>query len=205
MESQERIKRLLLYKNLLYQLQSIGLVKVFSDNIADALEISSSLVRKDFAIFGIAGSQKGGYEITSVLRRINEILGKNEKQKIIIVGVGRIGEALMQYRQGFADEGIEIVAGFDIDPAKTNREAEIPILPMSEMEDFIKENQIRFAIVAVPESAAQQTIEDLRKANIQGILNFTALKVKSTNGTVISNINIEHELARLIYIVNNRP
>jgi redox-sensing transcriptional repressor len=62
MNTKDQVSRLLSYKNLLYQFQSLGLVKVFSDNIADSLEISSSLVRKDFSHFGITGNQKGGYQ-----------------------------------------------------------------------------------------------------------------------------------------------
>ncbi len=204
MDSQDRIKRLLNYKNLLYQLQNLGFVKVFSDNIADALGISSSLVRKDFAIFGIAGSQKGGYEIASILSKINDILGKNEVQKVILVGVGRLGTAFLQYGKGFTDEGIKIVAAFDIDPGKIDEKAEIPVLPMAQITGYIQENDIKFAIIAVPEPAARQTIDLLKAEKIQGILNFTSLKVKSTDETIINNVNIEHELARLIYTVNQK-
>ncbi len=204
MDSQDRIKRLLNYKNLLYQLQNLGFVKVFSDNIADALGISSSLVRKDFAIFGIAGSQKGGYEIASILSKINDILGKNEVQKVILVGVGRLGTAFLQYGKGFTDEGIKIVAAFDIDPAKIDENADVPILPMSDVTNFINDHEINFAIVTVPEPAARQTIDLLKAEKIQGILNFTSLKVKSTDETIINNVNIEHELARLIYTVNQK-
>lgn len=204
MDSQDRIKRLLNYKNLLYQLQNLGFVKVFSDNIADALGISSSLVRKDFAIFGIAGSQKGGYEIGSILAKIHEILGKNEVQKVILIGVGRLGTAFLQFGKGFTDEGIRIVAGFDIDPARIDEKAQTPIYPMSQISEFIHANSIKFAIVAVPESAARPTMDLLKNEKIKGILNFTALKVKSTDETIINNVNIEHELARLIYNVNQK-
>ncbi len=202
MENQDRIKRLLNYKTLLYQLQNLGFVKVFSDNIADALGVSASLVRKDFAIFGIAGSQKGGYEIASILNKINDIFGKNKVEKVIVVGVGRLGSALLQFGKGFHNEGIRIVAGFDIDPDKTNAKSDIPILPIAKLSEFIKENEIKFAIVSVPESAARQIMEILMTENIRGILNFTSLKIKSTDKTIINNVDIEHELARLIYNVN---
>lgn len=202
MENQDRIKRLLNYKTLLYQLQNLGFVKVFSDNIADALGVSASLVRKDFAIFGIAGSQKGGYEIASILNKINDIFGKNKVEKVIVVGVGRLGSALLQFGKGFHNEGIRIVAGFDIDPDKTNGKSDIPILPIAKLSEFIKENEIKFAIVSVPESAARQIMEILMTENIRGILNFTSLKIKSTDKTIINNVDIEHELARLIYNVN---
>jgi redox-sensing transcriptional repressor len=204
LSNKDRINRLLSYKNFLYQLKSLGFIKVFSDNIADALGISASLVRKDFAVFGITGSQRGGYDIETVLLRIQAVLGKDEIQKIIIVGVGRIGGALMEYKKGFDKEGIKIVAGFDIDPAKTNEEAEIPVYHLNRISEFIKKHRIKLAIVSVPESAAHQTLELLKSENIHGILNFTSLKVKDSEKTIVANINIENELSRLLYYVKNR-
>jgi redox-sensing transcriptional repressor len=202
LDNQDRIKRLLNYKTLLNQLQNLGFVKVFSDNIADALGVSASLVRKDFAIFGIAGSQKGGYEIASIVSKINDILGKNKVQKVVLVGVGRLGTAFLQFGKGFHNEGIKVVAAFDINPEKVDETKEIPVLPMPKLSEFIQENDIKFAIVTVPEAAGRQTIELLMSENIRGILNFTSLKIKSTDKTIINNVDIEHELARLIYNVN---
>ena len=202
MDNQDRIKRLLNYKTLLNQLQNLGFVKVFSDNIADALGVSASLVRKDFAIFGIAGSQKGGYEIASIVGKINDILGKNKEQKVVLVGVGRLGTAFLQFGKGFHNEGIKVVAAFDINPEKVDETKEIPVLPMAKLSEFVQENEIKFAIVTVPEAAGRQTIELLMSENIRGILNFTSLKIKSTDKTIINNVDIEHELARLIYNVN---
>ncbi|MBL7110573.1 MAG: redox-sensing transcriptional repressor Rex [Bacteroidales bacterium] len=201
MTIQNRINRLLSYKQLLNRFKSLGLVRVFSDNIADPLGISASLVRKDFGMFGIAGSQKGGYTIESVLEKINEILGSNEIQKVIIVGVGRIGEAIMSYK-GFHKDGINIIAGFDIDVKKMTEKNDIPVLPIEDLPAFIKAEEIKVAIMAVPDIAAQQTFEILKSANIQGILNFSPVKFKSTDEITINNFNIENELINLIYFVN---
>lgn len=201
MTVQNRINRLLSYKHLLNRFKSLGLVKVFSDNIADPLGISASLVRKDFGIFGISGSQKGGYSITDVLRKIDDILGSNEIQKVIVVGVGRIGEALMSYN-GFYKDGIRIVAGFDIDIKKIKKTGDIPVKPIEEIDDYIREQNISVAIMAVPDIAAQQTLETLKRANIKGILNFTGVKFKSTEEITVNNFNIESELVNLIYFVN---
>jgi redox-sensing transcriptional repressor len=201
MTIQNRINRLLSYKHLLHRFKSLGMVRVFSDNIADPLGISASLVRKDFGMFGISGSQKGGYTVHEVLVKINEILGSNEIQKVIIVGVGRIGEALMSYG-GFQKDGIKIVAGFDIDVKKIRKSGVIPVKPIEELEDYIRDNGIGVAIMAVPDIAAQQTLERLKAARIKGILNFTPVKFKSTEEITINNFNIENELVNLIYFVN---
>jgi redox-sensing transcriptional repressor len=201
MTIQNRINRLLSYKHLLLRFKSLGLVKVFSDNIADPMGVSASLVRKDFGIFGISGNQKGGYVIDEVLEKINNILGSKEIQKVIVVGVGRIGEALMSYK-GFHKDGIKIVAGFDIDVKKINNGGTIPIRPIEELPEYVKTNRIKVAIMAVPDPAAQQTLEILKTSDIEGILNFTPVKFKSTDRITINNFNIENELINLIYFVN---
>ena len=197
----ERIFRLLTYKGILLKFKSLGFIRVFSDNIAEALDISSSLVRKDFGIFGISGSQKGGYHIDRILEKINEILGTGDLQKVIIIGVGRIGEALIRYK-GFENDGIKIVAGFETDHRKINPQAEIPIYPVEELRDYVRKNSIKIAIMAVPEMVSQHTYELLREAGIKGILNFTPTSIKSSEGIVVNHVNIEHELANLIYFVN---
>lgn len=202
--NQDRISRLLTYKNILVQFQNMGLVKVFSDNIGDALNISSSLVRKDFGFFGITGSQKGGYDIESILMRIDAILGKDKIQKVIVIGIGRLGSALMYHQNVFTEEGVKIVAGFDTDPDKLNDKSKIPILSINQLSEHIEKNKIQFAIVTVPESAARQIIDVLKAEHVKGILNFTSLKVKNTDTTLIHNVNIGHELTRLIYTANNR-
>ena len=158
MAEQDKIYRLLNYRHLLNRLKSIGFVKVFSDNIADTLDVSPSLVRKDFREFGIRGTPKGGYSIESVTKQIDEILGKSKPRKIIIVGVGRIGQALMQY-PGFTKEGFNIVAGFDNDPDRIDESLETPILPVSGIVPFIMENEIKYVILCVPETSAMGSLE----------------------------------------------
>lgn len=195
------IIRLSRYKNALYRLQALGFVKVFSDNLADAVGGTASQVRKDFSIFGISGNKRGGYQIDSLLEKLNSILGKDHLQKVIVIGAGHIGSALMRYR-GFEKEGIKIVAGFDIDPAKINRSSSVPVLAFEEAKSFIKSQGIKIAILAVPDIAAQQAVEIISAAGIKGILNFAPLRLKSADGCIINNVNLEIELENLIYFVN---
>lgn len=193
--------RLSRYKNALHRLKSLGFVKVFSDNLADAVGVTSSQVRKDFSIFGISGSKRGGYHIDSLIEKLNLILGKNEVHKVIIVGAGNIGSALIKYR-GFEKEGIKIAAGFDIDAGKYDPKSQIPVLPLEEMKDYIKNNNIKIGIIAVPDIAAQQVMDIMVAAGIKGILNFAPLRLRVQGDTVINNVNLELELENVIYFVN---
>ena len=197
----ERILRLLTYKGILIRFKSMGFIRVFSDNIAEALDISASLVRKDFSIFSISGNQKGGYHIDNILGKINGILGTDELQKVILVGVGRIGQALIHYK-GFENDGIKITAGFDIDTEQIGNKGEVPVFHVDHLREFVKKHKIKIAIMAVPELMAIPTFQILKEVGIKGILNFTQAKIKNSPGMVINHMNIEHELANLIYFVN---
>lgn len=195
------IIRLSRYKSALYRLKSLGFVKVFSDNLADAIGVLSSQVRKDFSLFGISGNKKGGYQVEALIEKLNTILGKDQLQNVIVVGAGNIGMALLKYK-GFEKEGIHIVACFDIDPAKFNREAEVPVLPLEELRDFVRKANIKIGVVAVPEIAAQSVLETMTAAGIKGVLNFAPMRLRAPDDLVINNINLESELENLIYFVN---
>ena len=195
------ILRLSRYKNALKRLKALGFVKVFSGNLADAAGVTSSQVRKDFSMFGITGNRRGGYKVDELITRIREILGKDEIQKVVIVGSGNIGNALLRYR-GFEAGGIRVVAGFDIDPSKYQRHGEVPILPLEEFQAFVQEHNIKVGILAVPDVAAHHVSEIMIAAGIQGILNFAPIQLRGADGVVVRNINLEVELENLVYFVN---
>jgi redox-sensing transcriptional repressor len=136
-----------------------------------------------------------------LVEKLNAILGKDLVQKVVVAGVGHIGTALMKYI-GFEKEGIKIVAGFDIDPARFSKDASIPILPMDELKSFVKSEGVKIGIIAVPDIAAQQTADIMFSAGIKGVLNFAPIRLKATEECVVNNINVEHELENVIYFVN---
>jgi redox-sensing transcriptional repressor len=195
------IIRLSRYKNALYRFKNLGFVKVFSDNLADAVTVTSAQVRKDFSLFGITGNKRGGYQIDSLIERLNTILGKNEINKVVIIGLGNIGQALLNYK-GFEKENIKISAVFDIDPAKQKKSADVPILPIEQLKDFVKTNNIYIGVIAVPEIAAQNALDKLIEAGIKGILNFAPIALKAPEQCVLNNVNLELELENVIYFVN---
>jgi redox-sensing transcriptional repressor len=195
------IVRLSRYKNALYQFKKLGVVKIFSDNIAEAVNVTASQVRKDFSIFGIAGNKRGGYQVDMLIEKLKEILGKNEIKKAVMVGVGNIGRALINYT-GFEKEGIKILAAFDIDPSKFSEQGKIPILGIDSLKKFIDEHKITIGIIAVPAVAAQQVLDLMESAGVKGVLNFAPIHLRVTNTMVVNNINLELELENLIYYIN---
>lgn len=195
------IDRLLKYRDVMQKMKGMGFVRVFSDNLADAVGVSPSLVRKDFSIFGLSGNKRGGYQIEEIIVRLNVILGKDRKQKIIIIGCGKMGCALMNYN-GFPRVGIRVAAGFDSDPAILDEAAPIPILHISKIKDFISEKGIQVAILAVPESSAQSIIDSLKKTCIKGVINFAPVALRSSENFLIQNINVEQEIENIFYQIH---
>lgn len=195
------IIRLSRYKNALKRLKGLGFVKVFSGNLADATGVTSSQVRKDFSLFGITGNRRGGYNVDELITKIRDILGKNDVQKVVIVGLGNIGRALLQYK-GFQAGGIRIIAGFDNDPGKYAPEDEVPIYPVQDFYDYVARHEVKVGIMAVPDVAAHQVAEMMVAAGIKGILNFAPIQLRTADEVIVSNINLEVELENLIYFVN---
>lgn len=201
MVNKKCISRLSRYRKTLFRFQELGFVKVFSDTLGEAVGVTASQVRKDFSLFGISGNKRGGYKIDELIDKLQNILGKDEDQKVIVVGLGNIGNALIKYK-GFEKEGIKVVAGFDIDPTKINKKADVPLLPLEEMEDFVNQNKIEVGIIAVPDIAGQQVFDAMVAAGIKGFLNFAPIRYQNADDVIINNVNLQIELENVIYFVN---
>ena len=199
--NQEVIRRLSKYRNVMRKMKELGLVKVFSDNLADAVGVSPSLVRKDFSMFNLTGNKRGGYRIDDLVAKLNVLLGKDKKQKIIIIGCGKLGQALMNHN-GFSRVGIRVVAGFDSDAAVLDADAPIPILHIKKIRTFIDENQIKVAALTVPELAAQDMVQTLKKTCCKGVINFAPVQLKSSDDFLVHNMNIEQEIENLFYNIH---
>ncbi|HQP92156.1 MAG TPA: redox-sensing transcriptional repressor Rex, partial [Candidatus Omnitrophota bacterium] len=119
------------------------------------------------------------------------------------VGGGNIGSALMKYK-GLEKEGIKISACFDTDPAKFNKkEGNIPILPLEELNNFVKNHKIKMGILAVPDAAAQQVLDMMLSAGIKGVLNFAPIRLRAEGDCVVNNVNLVLELETVIYFIIN--
>jgi redox-sensing transcriptional repressor len=197
-DNKQSIIRLSRYKTALTRLKSLGFSRIYSPNLADAIGVTPSQVRKDFSLFRLSGNKRGGYSVDDLLAQLKVILGKNEIHRVIIVGVGNIGTALMRY-QGFEKEGIKIIAGFDIDPLTYTQGQEVPVYPLDAVGQMVREQGIKIGIIAVPDYAAQQTLDLMMAAGIKGVLNFAPLRLRALADVVVTNVNLVMELENVIY------
>ncbi len=198
--NKELVIRLLKYRRILNQLKNLGFEKVFSNNLGDAIGVAPALVRKDFSLLVLGGNKRGGYNIDYLSEQLNRILGKTREQKIVIVGMGKIGTAIAQYK-GFLQGDFEVAAGFDVRAVDVPPGLTMPILSLEDLPEYVAKNHIEVAILSVPEDQAAECHRLLKEAGIRGLLNFTPVELKTTPNCIIHNINIGVEIENLFFQV----
>lgn len=172
---------------------------VSSEALAKAAGVKPTQLRKDLAYFGQFGTRGLGYKVETLSTVINEVLGTTSLQPVILIGVGNLGAALLSYN-GFNKEGFEITAAFDLEPNRVRaRKPAVPILPHEEMLDYIREHDVRMAILTVPGDGAQAVANDLVRAGVQAILNFAPTFLQVPENVMVNTVDLAVELENLSY------
>ncbi len=197
------IFRLLQYRSGLRKLYELGFETVFSYTLAREAGVSPEQVRKDFSRFGLKGNKKGGYPVQVLLSELDKILKRDEERNVILVGLGNIGNALLNY-QGFKRNNIRIVAGFDLDPAKCRKRGEITVYPVDELPEVLPGLNAKTAILAIPSSEVQEMANFLVRNGIIGILNFSPQILHLPEHVLVSNVRISNELESLLIRIEER-
>ena len=193
------IYRLSIYLRCLARLRENGISTVSSEALARAAGVKPTQLRKDLAYFGTFGTRGLGYDVGALSKKISDKLGTSRLQPVILVGVGNLGLALLSYR-GFEKEGFEIVAAFDADPQRRrDKEIKQPIYGMDELPAFVRDQNVKMAILTVPAAVAQEVANDLTEAGIVGILNFSPIVLAVAEEVMVNNVNLAIELENLSY------
>lgn len=183
------VLRLPLYVRALSQLMSESTDVVSSQQLGSLLQMTPAQIRKDLSYFGRFGKQGRGYDVRFLLQELQEILGLDREWRACLVGVGRLGRAIINY-PGFYRENFRIVAAFDGDIAQVgNTIGEFNVQPMSELAETVIDKKISIGIVAVPAQQAQSVIDVLIANDIKGILNYAPVAAKVPMNIVVRNID----------------
>jgi redox-sensing transcriptional repressor len=198
---QKTVYRLSLYFRIVERLYQNRIETVSSAALAKAAGVKPTQLRKDLTYFGQFGTRGLGYKVDSLVTQLAGVLRTTRFQPVILVGAGNLGSALIHY-DGFAKEGFEIVAAFDIRPERAKSgNLEITILPMDRLKGFISEHSVKLAILTVPGTSAQAVTNELVEAGIQAILNFSPSILQVPNYVVVNNVNLAIELENLSYFI----
>ena len=166
------VSRLPMYVRGLAELHQDGIDFINSQDLGHRFGMSPDQIRKDLSYFGKFGRQGRGYNVALLLSELRQILGLDRQWCMAIVGVGRLGRAIMDYR-GFVPRGFKIVAAFDKERNVIGKRVSgIVIQDMAELETAIREKKVDIAVVAVPSTEAQEVIDKLVRSGIKSILNY---------------------------------
>ena len=196
-------KRLSLYYRIFKRFYRENIDKASSKQIAEAIGIDPATVRRDFSYFGELGRRGFGYDVSKLMTFFAELLNDNATTKVVLVGVGNIGRALLHYR--FQERNrMQLVMAFDTDDNElvgSQTEDNIPIYGISQIKDKIAQEDIKTAILTVPSVKAQEVAELLVDAGIEGILCFSPVNLNLPRHVVLQYVDLTSELQTLLYFM----
>lgn len=160
------------YLRALVQLSQGGVEVVSSLELGRQVQMTPAQIRKDLSYFGRFGKQGRGYSVDYLLQELRGIMGLDREWHVALVGVGRLGRALLEY-PGFAPEGFKLVAAFDADPRMVGQTVgDIVVQPINRLQEVLRASEIRIAIVAVPASETKRVVDQLVDCKVGAILNY---------------------------------
>ncbi len=198
------VRRFPSYLRILLQRKEAGERNISATQLAEELGLTSIQVRKDLASTGIEGKPKIGFSIDELVVAITHSLGWDNLTEALIIGAGNLGSALAAY-DGFSAYGLKIVAIFDKDPSKIGKKiGELTILPVDTINQYIKDNRVTIAVIAVPANQAQATADMLVKCGIRGIWNFAPKNLKVPEYVVMQRTDLAASFAVLSVMLRRK-
>ncbi len=197
--SQAVVSRLPRYFRYLGELKDEGVERISSQDLSELMKVTASQIRQDFNNFGGFGQQGYGYNVEYLYREIGKILGLDRIHSYIIVGAGNLGRALGNYlnfeRRGFLLKGM-----FDQNPRLIGGSVRgIPVMPMEEMDRFVRENAIEIAVLTLPKASAVEVADRLARDGIKAIWNFAHVDLNLPEGIQVENVHLSDSLMKLSY------
>lgn len=189
------LRRLPWYLAYLEILKSQNAEYVSSTQISRALSVDASQIAKDLSFLNIKGKTRIGYEVDTLIEALSDFLGFTRSHKAYVIGTGSLGKALIR-DSGLSNYGLEIVAGFDVNPEVISRtDLGVPIYHIDDIYDVMEENPASIGIITAPAQSAQECADTAISAGLKAIWNFSPYRVKVADGVVMANTSIYAHLA----------
>ena len=185
--SKSVLKRLPGYLAYLKNMPENAPTHISATALANALGMGEVQVRKDLAMVSDGGRPKIGYQRESLIDDIEQFLGYDNTTDAVLIGAGKLGQALMGYK-GFDEYGLNILAAFDANPKMERTEEGKPIYPISKLTQYCRSHKVLMGIITVPAESAQEVADQLIAGGIKAIWNFAPAHLD-----VPSNILVQYE------------
>ena len=185
------IKRLPRYRRYLGELKKRGVEKISSKDLSELIGYTASQIRQDLNNFGGFGQQGYGYSVENLYKEISNILGLNKEYKTVIVGYGRLGQAMA---------GIFDVSDKVVNEVFKNAQ----VYAFNDLQDFVIDNDIEIAVITVPREKGQVVADTLVEAGIKGIWNFSSVDLELPDNVCVENVHMSDSLHALAYYMKDK-
>ncbi len=197
------IKRLPRYYRFLGDLLDDGITRISSKDLSEKMNVTASQIRQDLNNFGCFGQQGYGYNVEILFNEIKEILGLNKTYNLVIIGAGKIGQALLNYVK-FEKRGFNFIGIFDINKDIIGTKIrDLEVKDIKDLEKFTKQNNVDIAVLAVPVANAKDVYKDIVSYGIKGVWNFSNTELKKEEGVIVENVHLTDSLMTLAYKFNS--
>ena len=193
------LQRYPVYLKALRKLQHLGITRIMSRELSEFVDVEPTTIRRDFSFLGSLGKQGYGYDVKALIEIFDGHLGGKFQEKLIIVGAGNLGRALMNYNRWNHVVG-EIACAFDISPEKAGNAYEIPVYPLSQLKERLPDG-CRIAILAISKDV-QETVDLLVEAGIRGIVDFTHEHIQVPKGVTVKEVDVVSMIQELVFETN---
>lgn len=200
--SKSTLKRYPIYLKALRKLSKDGVKRIMSSELSEYVDIKSTTIRRDFSLIGQLGKQGYGYDVDELIEIFSKELGEQYDEKMILIGVGRLGTAILNYNNWNHVAG-EIVCAFDLQPDKRNNEPKVnvPVYHINELKKkFPKGCEI--AILCIPDGA-QDIVNELHELGVKGIVNFTREHFVLPEGMIKEDVDVISTIQEMVFEVNS--
>jgi redox-sensing transcriptional repressor len=195
------IRRLPRYYRYLRELLDSDVKKISSRELSEKMKVTASQIRQDLNNFGGFGQQGYGYNVEYLYSEIGKILGLDRHHKMIIVGIGNLGQALANY-PSFSKRGFDLIGLFDVNPRLIGMSIRgIEVQDVDCMEAFVKENEVDIAILTMPKIRVKETAEKLGEWGVKGLWNFSPVDLFLPDHVQVENVHLSHSLMTLAYSI----
>ncbi|MFC4637150.1 redox-sensing transcriptional repressor Rex [Deinococcus hohokamensis] len=211
------ISRLVTYLRILEQLEAQDISRTSSTDLAERAGVTAFQVRKDLAYFGRFGTRGMGYTVAILKRELVRVLGLNQTWNVVIIGTGRLGQAIANY-PGASDYQFQYVGLFDVNPSVVGQHIRgLTVRHMEDLAGFVRDNRVDMGFLAVPPDHAQDAAQALVDAGVRGILNFAPVVIQPRvseragqtelsdewRGVIVENVDFLAGMKRLAFYILN--
>ena len=198
------IKRLPRYRRYLGELKKKGVEKISSKDLSELIGYTASQIRQDLNNFGGFGQQGYGYSVANLYNEIGNILGLNKTYEIVVVGFGRLGQAMASYIDK-NEKQFHIAGIFDVSNKVKDVEFKDAFVSTCEdLKEFVQKNNIEIAVITVPREKGQIVADTLVDAGIKGIWNFSSVDLELPERISVENVHMSDSLHALAYYMKDK-